>query len=68
MPRLRLFLISLGAGTLMAVFGFGGLVLGAWLDIMLGTGPCLSLLLAVVGLAISTFLVYRLVLWGLPRR
>jgi len=68
MPRLRLFLISLGAGTMMALFGFGGFLLGAWLDNVLGLAPCLSLLFLLLSLAVTTFLVYRLVTWGLGRR
>ncbi len=68
MPRLRLFLLSLGAGTLMALFVAGGVLLGAWLDTLLGTGLCLGLVLALVGAAPGAFLAYRLVVWGLPQR
>lgn len=68
MPRMRLFLISLGAGTAISLFGFGGLLLGVWLDEVLGFTPCASLLLVTLGLAVGIFLAYRLLTWGFRRQ
>jgi hypothetical protein len=65
MPKLRLFLVSMGAGTVMVLFIFGGLLLGVFLEGMLGFAPCLSLLLALAGLIAGAYIAYRLVTWGI---
>ncbi|MBU0493314.1 MAG: AtpZ/AtpI family protein [Chloroflexi bacterium] len=64
MPASRMFVMSLGAGTLIAVFGLGGMLLGAWLDTALGTAPWLALLMALVGLGVGLYPMYRLIRWG----
>lgn len=40
---------------------FGSLGLGIWLDRKLGTIPCLTLLLMILGLAFAMYAIYRTV-------
>ena len=68
MPKMRLFLVSLGAGTVISLLGFGGLLLGIWLDATLDVTPCLTLVLVLLGLGAGIFAAYRLLMWGFSQQ